>query len=41
MQGRAEVNHIQAAYCGRLDGLGQDPDPRVQIDQVDLIQLRG
>ncbi len=36
MQGCAEVNGIQAAHRGRLDGLGQDPGTRVQIDQVDL-----
>jgi hypothetical protein len=41
MQGCAEVNSIQAAHCGRLDGLGQDPDTRVQIDQVDLVQHGG
>ena len=41
MQGRAEVNSIQAAHSGRLDGLGQDPDTRVQIDQVDLVQYGG
>ena len=41
MQGCAEVNSIQAAHCGRLDGLGQDPDRRVQIDQVDLVQHGG
>jgi hypothetical protein len=41
MPGRAEVNSIQAAHCGRLDGPGQDPDARVQVDQVDLVQLGG
>jgi hypothetical protein len=41
MQGGAEVNNTQAAHRGRLDGLGQDPDTRVQIDQVDLVQHGG
>jgi len=41
LQGCADVNSIQAAHCGRLDGLGQDPDTRVQIDQVDLVQHGG
>jgi hypothetical protein len=41
MHGRAEVNSIQAAHCGRLDGLGQDPDARVQVYQVDQVQHGG
>ena len=41
MQGRAEMNSIKAAHRGRLDGLGQDPDTRVQIDQADLVQHGG
>jgi len=41
VQGRAEVNSIQAAHRGRLDGLRQDPDTRVQINQVDLVQHGG
>jgi len=39
VQGRAEVKSIQAAHRGRLGGPGQDPDTRVQIDQVDLRSL--
>ena len=35
------MDNIQAAHCGRLNGLGQDPDARVQVDQVVLVQHGG
>lgn len=38
MQGRGEMNGIQAAHCDWPYGPGQNPDARAQIDQVDLIQ---
>jgi len=41
LQGCAEVNGIQAAHCGRLDGPSQDPDALIQVDQVDLVQHGG
>jgi hypothetical protein len=38
VQGGAEVDRVQAADCGGPVGLGQDPDGRVQADQLDLVQ---
>jgi hypothetical protein len=38
MQGCAEVDRVQAADRGRPGGLSQDPDTRVEVDQVDLVQ---
>ena len=38
VQGRAEVDRVQAADGGRPDGLGEGADGRVQADQVDLVE---
>ena len=38
MQGGPEVDRVQAADGGRADGLGQDPDGWVQVDQLYLVQ---
>jgi len=38
MQGGAEVDRIQAAEGRWPSGLGQDPDRRSQVNQVDLVQ---